>query len=263
LTWNPAFILSQVTADVAEAIQYYGIRTTRIGLDMSRLPNLIVARDAPTLRELTAAKLREAILSLHFKPDEHLVERELCEQTGVSRTSVREALRQLETEGLVERRGSRGLFVASVTAEKARQIYEVRAALESEMARLFVQRAGARDFEALEDAFRQLEKAGQRQNVRAYVNAYDQFYDVLLQGSGNDLARRFLRTLRARITFLRTITTQESDAAYRRETIYLMRQILEAALARNGERLARRCRGFVERSAKFADAVLRERQRSA
>ena len=90
---------------------------------MPNTSELAVVRDAPTLRELTTAKLREAILSLHFKPDQHLVERELCEQTGVSRTSVREALRQLEAEGLVERRGHRGLFVASVTAEEARQIY--------------------------------------------------------------------------------------------------------------------------------------------
>src|SRR5215470_1451585 len=227
---------------------------------MNRSLNLAVSRDTPTLRELTTTKLRDAILSLHFKPDQHLVERDLCEKTGVSRTSVREALRQLEAEGLVERRGNRGLFVASVSAEEARQIYEVRAALEPEMARLFAERAGPRDLQALQDAFRQLEKSGQRQNVRAYVGAYDRFYDVLLRGSGNDLARRFLATLRARITFLRTITTQESDAAYRQETVQLMRRILEAALARNAGELARRCRGFVERSAKFADAVLRSKE---
>ena len=227
---------------------------------MNRIPNLAVARDTPTLRELTTAKLREAILSLHFKPDQHLVERELCARTGVSRTSVREALRQLESEGLVERRGNRGLFVSSVTAEEAQQVYEVRAALEPEMARLFTERADSQHLKGLEGAFHQLEKAGESDNVRAYVSAYDRFYDVLLQGSGNELARRFLRTLRARIAYLRTITTQEADAAYRRQTMHLMRQILEAALARNGEQLARRCRGFVERSARFADALLRGKQ---
>jgi DNA-binding GntR family transcriptional regulator len=228
---------------------------------MSRISQtLAVARDTPTLRELTTAKLREAILSLHFKPDQHLVERELCAETGVSRTCVREALRQLEAEGLVERRGNRGLFVSSLTPSEAQQLYEVRAALEPEMARLFAERASARDLKALEAAFRDLEKAGQSRNVRAYVGAYDRFYDVLLLGSGNDLAHRLLRTLRARITFLRTITTQESDPAYRQETVALMGQILDAALARNGGELARRCRSFVVRSAKFADAVLRDKQ---
>ena len=223
-------------------------------------PSLAVARDTPTLRELTTAKLREAILALHFKPDQHLVERELCEQTGVSRTSVREALRQLEAEGLVERRGNRGLFVAAITADEAQQVYEVRAAIEPEMARLFAERAEERDLEALAAAFRDLEKAGQRNNVRSLCRGLRPFYDVLLRGSRNDLARRILRTLRARITFLRTITTQRAEPAYRQQTVQLMRQILEAALARNGEQLARRCRSFVERSAKFADAVLREYQ---
>ena len=228
---------------------------------MSRISTtLSVGRDLPTLRELTTAKLRDAILSLHFKPDQHLVERELCKQTGVSRTSVREALRQLEAEGLVERRGTRGLFVSSLTTDEAREVYEVRAALEPEMARLFAERASARDLKGLEGAFRELEKAGPGRNVRAYVGAYDRFYDVLLQGSGNGLAHRFLRTLRARITFLRTIPTKESEPAYRQETVELMRQILESALARNGEQLAQCCRSFVQRSAKFADTVLRERQ---
>ena len=108
---------------------------------MTTLPELRIARDLPTLRDLTTDKLREAIMAQRFKPGQHLVERDLCEQTGVSRSSVREALRHLEAEGLVERRGNRGLFVASITPDEARQIYEVRAAIEPEMARLFAARA--------------------------------------------------------------------------------------------------------------------------
>ena len=100
----------------------------------STLTELRVARDLPTLRDLTTEKLREAIMSQRFRPGEHLVERDLCEQTGVSRSSVREALRTLEAEGLIDRRGNRGLFVVSITPDEARQIYEVRGAIEPEMA---------------------------------------------------------------------------------------------------------------------------------
>ncbi len=63
--------------------------------------NLRIPRQAATLRLLVEDRIREAIASGHFRPGQRLVERELCEQIGVGRTSVREALRQLEAEGLV------------------------------------------------------------------------------------------------------------------------------------------------------------------
>ena len=103
--------------------------------------SLKVVRNTPNLRELTTEALRNAILSMHFKPKQRLVERTLCEQTGVSRTCVREALQHLESEGLVNRVANKGLFVASVTADEARQIYEVRASLESSAGQMFVIRA--------------------------------------------------------------------------------------------------------------------------
>ena len=75
------------------------------GIDASALR---VQRSSETVRERTVDSLRTAILSQFFKPRDRLVERELCELTGVSRTSVREALRQLESEGLVEMVPQRG-----------------------------------------------------------------------------------------------------------------------------------------------------------
>ena len=83
--------------------------------------------------------LREAILSLRLSPGTRLVERDMVGKLGVSRTGVRAALQSLESEGLVVR-GARGVFaVAAVSREEARQIYEVRAALEPAMARAFIE----------------------------------------------------------------------------------------------------------------------------
>jgi len=77
---------------------------------------------------MTAASLRKAILSFHFKPGEKLTERELCELTGVSRPLMREALRDLEAQGLISNVPHRGPAAAMLTRDDARDIYEVRSA---------------------------------------------------------------------------------------------------------------------------------------
>ena len=217
-----------------------------------------VARDQPTLRDLTTDKLREAIMTQRFKPGHHLVERELCEQTGVSRSSVREALRHLEAEGLIERRSGRGLYVAAITVDEARQIYEVRAAIEPEMARLFAIRATDAHLAALSNALRALDTAIGASGIGGYVRALDAFFDTLIDGSGNEVARRIVLTLRARISYLRAITTARADTKRARETLGLMQAIAEDARLRNGAAIARKCRAFVERSAAFAIKVLAE-----
>ena len=92
--------------------------------------DLNVAREAASLRCLVENRLRAAIGNGTFKPGQRLIERELCEQTGVGRTSIREALRQLEAEGLVTTIPHRGPVVSTITVEEARQLYELRALLE-------------------------------------------------------------------------------------------------------------------------------------
>jgi len=221
-------------------------------------PELRVARDLPTLRDLTTEKLREAIMVQRFKPGQHLVERDLCEQTGVSRSSVREALRHLEAEGLVERRGNRGLFVASITADEARQIYEVRAAIEPEMARLFAARATKDDIALLQSSLAGMERAIRSRVIADYVRALDAFFDTLIGGTRNEIAVRIVRTLRARISYLRGITTGRAEAARQRETLGLMKDIADCASRRDGKAILVQCRAFIERSAAFAIKVLND-----
>ena len=223
---------------------------------------LRVVKDLPSLRELTTRTLRDAILRMHFKPRQKLTERELCEQTGVSRTCVREAVRSLEAEGLVERIPNRGIFVASVSVDEARQIYEVRAALEPAFAKLFVARAGDRELQDLRSAYLRIEKVATRRPVISYVEALDDFYDVILRGAKNEVARTVLQGLRARMRYLRTLTAEVAETSRKQESLALMRKIMEAALRRDAGTMAERCRAFVERSAKFAIVVL-SRQETA
>src|SRR4029079_6883226 len=94
-----------------------------------------VDRSARTLRELTLEKLRDAILDFRFQPGERLVERTLCDRLGVSRTVVREVLRHLEAEGLVEIIARQGPIVARLDPEQVAEIYELRGLLEANAAR--------------------------------------------------------------------------------------------------------------------------------
>jgi GntR family transcriptional regulator, trigonelline degradation regulator len=202
--------------------------------------------------------LREAILSLRLVPGTRLVEREMVDRLGVSRTGVRAALQSLEAEGLVVR-GHRGVFsVAAVSSEEAQQIYEVRAALEPAMARLFIARASEDEVAALGDAVGRAEAAARALDGAAYVDAFRSFYAVLLAGSGNEIARGILETLEARIAYLRHLTTQKAPQARQLRTAALLRGTFTAVQRRAPDLAARRCAAFVERSARFAMEVLKD-----
>ena len=214
------------------------------------------SRESPTLTERVTSQLRDAILELRLAPGQRLVERDLADQTGASRTCVRAALQRLGSEGLIVRSPSGMLSVAAVSREEARQIYEVRAALESAMARQFVARASEADQQALMDAAAQVEAAVRRRDAEGYVAAFGAFYDVLLRGSGNEIAHRFLNMLHARITYLRRLTTDRASLERETRTAKLLRGIQQAVAARDADLAAERCEAFVARSASFALEVL-------
>src|SRR5579885_3504051 len=104
-------------------------------------PLFPISHIAAPVREQVGARLRQAIVTGHFQPGARLIERELCTLLGVSRTSLREALRQLESDGLVVNIPHKGLVVATMTREEAEEIYQVRAAMEGLAGRLAALRA--------------------------------------------------------------------------------------------------------------------------
>src|SRR5262245_10208805 len=89
-----------------------------------------VGRVAAPLREKVVVALRQAIMDFQLKPGQRLVEREIIERLGVSRTTVREALRELASEGLVTVVPQKGAVVSTPTLDAAEDLYEVRASLE-------------------------------------------------------------------------------------------------------------------------------------
>lgn len=175
--------------------------------------SLRVSRPHMMLRQQVLDVLRRAILEFRFRPGDRLIERELCELVGVSRTSVREALRHLESEGLVENLPNKGPAVARVSPETALQLYEVREVLEGLAARLFTARATSRQIEDLRIALDRLTEAFATQDMRLIIAETTRFYAVLLDGCGNDFVRKTIGSLQARIQFLRATSMSQPGRA--------------------------------------------------
>jgi len=194
-----------------------------------------VARSGAPVRAETARLLRDAILTQRFPPGTRLGERELMEMLEVSRTTVREALRQLETERLIELVPGKGPIVTALTDGDAMQIYEAREALECFAVRLFMRRATKADRDALDLVFRCLEDAYESGNTQKILSVKDGFYDAIYRGAKNSVIHEHASMLHARITPLRnaSLSFPGRPAESMRELKNLM-----AAIERNDEDLA-------------------------
>ena len=170
------------------------------------MANMAVTRHPP-IRDQIAAILRAAIVNLDFVPGQLLVERNLCELTQASRPSVREALRQLEAEGLVESQNGRGTVVRVISAEEAAQVYEVRAELEGLAARLFTERGSREQRAQLRAALDSLGAAiREGTSSKQVLDAQADFYRVLFEGAGNPFLEKTIQGMQVRIAQLRATT---------------------------------------------------------
>ena len=228
---------------------------------MTEPVSLKVGRVAAPIREKVLEVLRNAIVEQHLPPGHRLIERELIEQTGVSRTTVREALRELAAEGLVTTIPQKGAIVAMPTADEAADLYEVRAVLEALAGRLFVLNATQADVDQLRAAFAEVQRVTvDGGDIRAMLQAKDRFYDVLLRGSGNDAVYRILAALKARVGLLRT--TSLSQRGRPKRAVAEIRAILRAVEVGDGEAAARACAEHVEQAAATGLKGLSNRGRS-
>lgn len=174
-------------------------------------PDLKIEHTPVTLRDIVQEKMREAIIEGHFKPGQRLVERPLCEQLGVSRTVVRETIRYLEAEGLVEILPNKGPIVATLSWDDARQIYDIRRMLESEAAMACALQGDKKTRKALKAALSDLQDAFDDGSPRALFKATAQFYEVIFTGAGHSIAWEVVNRLNGRISRLRVMTLSTAD----------------------------------------------------
>lgn len=218
------------------------------------LPSLKVQRPTATLRELALEKMRTAILDAHFQPGERLVERSLCEVLGVSRTVVREVLRHLETEGLVDSIPNQGPIVAVLDFDTAAEIYEIRALLEGEVAMACAQHADASLVADLSTCIDQIQQAFDAHAHPAVTALTSAFYERMFIAGKKHVAWEIVQTLIARINRLRALTIASDDRGH--QAVEEMRAILAGIATSDGVAAREAAIAHVHRVAEIARKLL-------
>lgn len=216
------------------------------------------AESATPLRKQAEEGLRKAILSGRYDAGERLKERQLMETLGVSRTLLREALRQIEAEGLVTLVPNRGPVVSVLSYEDAEEIYEVRGILEGQACVGFVLRASSSHVRKLQGVFAELKRAAQAGDVLRTLELSSDFYDVILEGSGNKVLSSMLKLLHNRIVLLRR--TSMSEPGRLPETLDELTQMYEALCARDESAASKASQHHVRQASRAALRIMRQRQ---
>jgi DNA-binding GntR family transcriptional regulator len=216
----------------------------------------IAAVSAPVRLQVVQA-LRKAILRGRFVPGDRLVEKDLCELTGVSRTSIREAFRQLESEGIIDNIPNRGPVVATLSRAQAKEVYEVRQALEALAAKLFALNATEKQVEELGKATETLASAYRSGDVNEILSAKEVFYGVLYSGCGNAVAPQMLTILNARINLLRRVSLSASGRL--EKSLREMRRLMAAIRKRDGDAAWSAASDHVQNAAEAALAQIDKR----
>lgn len=189
-------------------------------------------RAPASIRSQVASYLRKAIAAGALQPGQAIIERQISEETTASRGSVREAVRQLEAEGLLVAQQGRGTFVASLSVAEACQLYEVRAVLEGLAGWLFALKASEEQLAEMERIVEEL--APLVDDPAEMLRRKNEFYDILFTGCENSELHRVIDTLHVRVTLARA--TSLARPGRPAESVEELRQIVAALRARSPER---------------------------
>lgn len=202
------------------------------------------------VRQQAFQNLRNAIISGEIKPGSRLIERELCEALGISRASVREVIRQLESERLVEVEPRRGPTVSRLTRAQAEEIYELRAVFESRLAEAYTRVATDDDIAVLHGIHARIKDAAARKDILPLVSLMVEMTSHMGKVAGKEVTLDLLGYLGARISALRV--TSVSKAGRIEDSMGEIAEIVEAISARDAKRAGAATRRYVHNAGRAA-----------
>ncbi|WP_400164446.1 GntR family transcriptional regulator [Brevibacillus sp. TJ4] len=177
--------------------------------------------------------LRKAIVTGEFKLGEKLSETALAQKLGVSRTPVREALKQLQQEGLVEIIPRVGTCVMKPTEKEIYELFKLKESLEGLAAGLMAERGEIPELAELVKAMESMEEAVGRRDMDGYVEANDRFHDAILRGSGNSKLMYHFNLLINQLPYRKFVYTTLDQPQRLEKSVDEHRRIVEAIQSRN------------------------------
>ena len=188
--------------------------------------------DKYSLRGRVFHKIREDILSGHYKEHEELKEVAIGEELGVSRTPVREAFRQLELEGLIQIVPNKGAYVTGITAKDVKDIYMIRSYLEGMCARLVTEKITEEQLDELEENVYLASYHASKGHMEQMAELDNRFHHILYEACDSKMLQKLLQDFHEYVMRIRkkTLSTKERGIASNEEH----RQIMEAIKAGDG-----------------------------
>lgn len=187
--------------------------------------------DYKPLREVIFNSLREAIIVGELKPGERLMEVQLAEKMGVSRTPVREAIRMLELEGLVNMLPRKGAHVAELSEKDIMDVLEVRAVLDGLATGLASKRITDEEIKNLKHVQSQFAASVEKDNLQGIIKKDVEFHEIIYRASRNEKLIQILNNLREKVQRFRVIYLK--DYVSPRELIKEHAEIIDAVASKN------------------------------
>ncbi|MBJ6724788.1 GntR family transcriptional regulator [Geomesophilobacter sediminis] len=156
-----------------------------------------------TLRERILETIRDAIMSGALRPGEKVAEPELAARFGISRTPIREAFRQLESEGYLTVIPRKGALVAAFSAKDVEEFYAIKSILEGYAARKACSRLSTKEIDRLEGINEKLREIAIEGDVRHFFKVHNNFHDLFIRGAGNDKLHDMIAALLQKFQRLR------------------------------------------------------------
>ncbi|HUB71530.1 MAG TPA: GntR family transcriptional regulator [Acidimicrobiales bacterium] len=212
-----------------------------------------------SVRQQTADLVRQSILNFQLKPGQRLIEREFIERLGVSRTTFREALRELAAEGLVTVVAQKGARVSAPSVPEAADLYEVRSALECLAVTWFVQRADDQELRALRESVKHFKRVASLTNdTLELLRAKAVFYQVLIRGARSNALQQLLEGINARVHALRA--TSLSQPGRVAQTAAELEAIVAAISERDAVKASELCDLHIRNARRIALMSLQEEE---